>query len=298
MTAPKSGIVLIDKKTGYSSQAAVSKVRRALGAKTAGHTGTLDPMATGLLVICFGRGTRVSEYLGASEKRYTAVLKTGIETDTGDITGNILRRSDRPAVAEDVLSVLCGFRGKITQVPPIYSAIWVNGRRLYEIARSGESVEVPAREVEIFSLELVSADEKAGEFTLDIRCSKGTYIRSLCRDIGERLGTFGTMSYLRRTRAGRYSVENALTPDEAALRAEKGDFSFVLPIDSVFSELPAVMTDQRGDRYVRDGAPVPAEHILTPNVSGRSRLYNGDAFIAVGEIVNGEFITEKNYYEL
>ncbi len=298
MTAPKSGIVLIDKRTGYSSQAAVSKVRRALGAKTAGHTGTLDPMATGLLVICFGRGTRVSEYLGASEKRYTAVLKTGIETDTGDITGSVVRRSDRRASAEDVLGVLCEFRGKIVQVPPIYSAIWVNGRRLYEIARSGESVEVPSREVEIFSLELVSADENAGEFTLDIRCSKGTYIRSLCRDIGEKLGTFGTMSYLRRTQAGRYSVENALTPDEAALRAEKGDFSFVFPIDSVFSELPAVMTDQRGDRYVRDGAPVPSEHILTPNASGRCRLYNGDAFIAVGEIVNGEFITEKNYYEL
>ena len=299
MTAPKSGIVLIDKKEGFTSQAAVFKVKRCLGSRSAGHTGTLDPLATGLLVVCYGRATRVTEYLGASVKRYTAVLKVGAETDTGDITGNIVRTSQIPVSAEDVSSALADFRGKIKQVPPLYSAIWVNGRRLYEIARNGEgeTVEIPERDVEIHSLELIGSNEEAGEFTLDIRCSKGTYIRSLCRDIGIRLGCFGTMAALRRTEAGCYSVENALTPDEVSARVDSGDFSFVMPIDSVFSELPIAVTDPRGEKYVRDGAPVPAGNILV-SAEGRCRLYNGDSFIAVGEIVNGEFLTEKNFHEV
>ena len=299
MTAPKSGIVLIDKKEGFTSQAAVFKVKRCLGSKSAGHTGTLDPLATGLLVVCYGRATRVTEYLGASEKRYTAVLKVGTETDTGDITGNVVRTSDIKITAEDVKAVLSDFRGAIKQIPPLYSAIWVNGRRLYEIARNGEgeSVEIPERDVEIRSLELVASDEEKGEYTLDVCCSKGTYIRSLCRDIGIKLGCYGTMAALRRTAAGCYSVENALTPDEISERVNCGDFSFIMPIDSVFSELPIVVTDPRGEKYVRDGAPIPAEHILV-SAQGRCRLYNGDAFIAVGEIVNGEFITEKNFHEV
>ncbi|MBQ1223574.1 MAG: tRNA pseudouridine(55) synthase TruB [Clostridia bacterium] len=299
MTAPKSGIVLIDKKEGFTSQAAVFKVRRCLGSKSAGHTGTLDPLATGLLVVCYGRATRVTEYLGASEKRYTAVLKVGTETDTGDITGNVIRTSDMKVTSGQVEAALADFRGAIKQVPPIYSAIWVNGRRLYEIARNGEgeTVEIPERDVEIHSLELISSNEEAGEFTLDVCCSKGTYIRSLCRDIGIKIGCFGTMAALRRTAAGCYSVKDALTPDEISDRVNEGDFSFIMPIDSVFSELPIAVTDPRGEKYVRDGAPVPSDHILV-SAEGRCRLYNGDAFIAVGEIINGEFITEKNFHEV
>lgn len=299
MTAPRSGIVLIDKKEGFTSQAAVFKVKRCLGSKSAGHTGTLDPLATGLLVVCYGRATRVTEYLGASEKRYTAVLKVGTETDTGDITGNVVRTSDVKVTSAEVEAVLGEFRGAIKQVPPIYSAIWVNGRRLYEIARNGEgeTVEIPERDVEIHSLELIASNEEAGEFTLDVCCSKGTYIRSLCRDIGIRLGCFGTMAALRRTAAGCYSVDNALTPDEISARVDEGDFSFVMPIDSVFAELPKAVTDPRGEKYVRDGAPIPSDHIHVW-AEGRCRLYNGDSFIAVGEIINGEFITEKNFHEV
>lgn len=299
MTAPKSGIVLIDKKEGFTSQAAVFKVKRTLNSRSAGHTGTLDPLATGLLVVCYGRATRVTEYLGASEKRYRAVLKTGIETDTGDITGNTVRTSDMHVTGADIEAVLDQFRGEIKQVPPLYSAIWVNGRRLYEIARNGEgeTVEIPERDVVIHSLELVSADEEAGEFTLDVCCSKGTYIRSLCRDIGAAAGCFGTMSALRRTAAGCYSVENAHTPDEITEMVAAGDFSFIMPIDSVFSDLPAALTDPRGEKYVRDGAPIPPEHIFTAP-QGRCRLYNGESFIAVGEIIEGQFITEKNFHEV
>ena len=166
--------------------------------------------------MCYGRATRVTEYLGASEKRYRAVLKTGIETDTGDITGNTVRTSDMHVTGADIEAVLDQFRGEIKQVPPLYSAIWVNGRRLYEIARNGEgeTVEIPERDIVIHSLELVSADEEAGEFTLDVCCSKGTYIRSLAFEIGEKLESGAYLSSLRRTRSGGYCVEKSHTLDD------------------------------------------------------------------------------------
>ncbi len=217
----KDGLILIDKPEGITSFVAVAVVRRALGVKHCGHTGTLDPMATGLLPVLTGRATKLSAYLLEGDKSYQAVLRFGEDTDSYDITGKVLHTGGRIPTREELEAVLPRFVGKQQQKPPMFSAIKKDGVAMYKLARKGEQVELAAREIEIYSLRLT--DYRAGEATLEVDCSKGTYIRSLCKDIATALDTYGCMAALRRTATCGFRVEDALPLQlaEERLRAEE-----------------------------------------------------------------------------
>ena len=208
-----NGILLVDKPRDWTSFDVAAKLRGLCKTRRIGHSGTLDPMATGLLVMFLGRATRAVPFAEEHDKRYIASLRPGLVTDTQDITGNILENNACSVTAEELEEALRAFRGEIEQIPPMYSAIRVNGRRLYDIARRGGEVERKPRLVTIRSLELLGRDEN-GDYLLDVRCSKGTYVRTLCHDIGQRLGCGACLSALRRTEVGDFSVENAHTVDE------------------------------------------------------------------------------------
>jgi len=208
----KVGILIIDKPKDFTSHDVVAKVRKLIGTKKVGHTGSLDPMATGVLVICVGAATKLVEHFTSKDKVYEAKVKLGIKTDTADITGKIIKEDTFNINDKIVNEVLKSFIGKQKQIPPMYSSIKVNGMKLYEYARKGIEVKIEPRDIEIFDISEGTIDDDEISFT--VHCSKGTYIRSLCEDIAERLGTCGTMSYLRRIKTGKFSIEQSLTIEE------------------------------------------------------------------------------------
>lgn len=208
----KDGILIIDKPKDFTSHDVVAKVRKLIGTKKVGHTGSLDPMATGVLVICVGAATKLVEHFTSKDKVYEAKVKLGIKTDTADITGKIIKEDTFNINDKIVNEVLKSFIGKQKQIPPMYSSIKVNGMKLYEYARKGIEVKIEPRDIEIFDISEGTIDDDEISFT--VHCSKGTYIRSLCEDIAERLGTCGTMSYLRRIKTGKFSIEQSLTIEE------------------------------------------------------------------------------------
>ena len=225
----KDGIILINKPQGITSFSVVAQVRRALNVKC-GHSGTLDPIATGLLPVMCGKATKLCSYLTNGDKAYRATLRFGIETDTHDITGSVTKTCERVVTLEQIQAVLPRFIGKIKQIPPAYSAIKVGGQHLYKLTREGKKAEIPEREMTVYSIELV--DFFAGELIMDIECSKGTYIRSLCRDIARALKTVGTMSALVRTKTCGWTVEDAVSPDSDELERH------IISMDDVLSEFP------------------------------------------------------------
>ena len=234
-----NGILLIDKPMGWTSSDVVAKLRGVLHEKRIGHSGTLDPMATGLLVLFVGRATRAVEFAESHDKRYLARLRLGLATDTQDTTGTPVGGTPRPVSREELEAALSRFRGEIEQIPPMYSAIKVKGRKLYEIARRGGEVERRPRRVCIRSLSLVG-EEEGGDFLFDITCSKGTYVRTLCHDVGTVLGCGGCMSALRRLRAGDFRLEDAHTLASVIEAAEQGRAEeLLLPVDSLFAACPA-----------------------------------------------------------
>ncbi len=243
-----TGLILLDKGEGVTSFGAVAQVRRIFGEKRAGHTGTLDPMATGVLPILLGRSTRLCDMILAADKRYQAEILLGTVTDTYDVTGEIISIRDVVSSEDEILSVLDDFRGKILQTPPIFSALKKNGERLYDIARRGETVEIEPREVEIKELNNLSV---AGNvLTVDVLCSKGTYIRSLAHDIGERLGCGATLKSLRRTATGGFRIEQCVTLDKLKENPER----YLLQADSCVGHLPRVtVTDNQRKRYLYGG---------------------------------------------
>ena len=205
----KDGILIIDKPKDFTSHDVVAKVRKIIGTKKVGHTGTLDPMATGVLVVCVGAATKLVEYFTAKDKVYEAKIKLGIKTDTADITGKIIEKKSVPVLEEQLINeVLQKMIGKQKQVPPMYSSIKVNGMKLYEYARKGIKIEVQPRDIEIFGFENIKLQED--EITYTVHCSKGTYVRTLCEEIAERLGTCGTMKELRRIKTGEFSIIQAI----------------------------------------------------------------------------------------
>lgn len=208
------GLILLNKPAGITSAGAVARIRRITGEKRVGHTGTLDPMATGVLPVLLGRATALSGLMLDADKRYTAGIKLGVSTDTEDITGSIVSEKPVTVTAAETEAALKAFTGKISQRPPVYSALKKDGVRLYELARRGEAPELKCREVEIFSLSLVSAPDRDNVFTVDAHVSKGTYIRSLARDIGEYLGCGACLYSLTRTYAGGFSLADCVNPDE------------------------------------------------------------------------------------
>lgn len=284
-----SGILLVDKPAGWTSHDVVAKLRGLFHERRIGHSGTLDPMATGLLVVFIGRATRAVEFAEAQEKEYIADLRLGLVTDTQDTTGNVLKESEVNVTKAQLEAALSKFRGRISQIPPMYSAIKVNGKKLYEIARRGGEVERKPREVEISQLEIL--DGSVTDWRLSVCCSKGTYVRTLCNDIGEALGCGGAMSGLRRTRAGDFSVENAYTLETLA---QEGFDGKLLPVDSLFSDSTVLTLGAKQERLVRNGVRISLKN--TPD--GTYRVYGEEgAFLMLGCAENGVLKSIKNFFD-
>ena len=291
-----NGIILIDKPQDWTSHDVVGKLRRLLREKRIGHSGTLDPMATGLLVVFVGRATRAVEFAESDEKQYVAGLRLGVETDTQDITGTVLSEKEQHVTEDELKAVLPRFMGEIDQIPPMYSALKVNGQKLYDIARKGGEVERKARRIPIHNLEIGDNSHlEAGDFCLDVTCSKGTYIRTLCRDIGEALGCGGTMSSLRRIRAGGFHLNQAVTLEQVAEMAEQGRAEeLLLPVDSLFSAFaPMTLTEKQTKRTMVGGQFSVAE----PDCTYRFYDPNG-GFLALGKVENGTASTIKSFFEV
>lgn len=270
-----NGIIILDKPQDFTSFDVVAVMRRLSRQKKIGHTGTLDPMATGVLPLLLGKATRAASLLEDSDKTYRASFRLGVATDTQDSTGKITAKKMLPVSQEQIMSVLPAFRGEILQLPPMYSAVQKDGKRLYELARQGIEVEREKRPVTIYRLELEEYDESALEGIFTVECSKGTYIRTLCADLGEALGTYGIMTGLRRTKAAGYTLKDAVTLDEARRASEEGTLeSRLLPIDSVFRQHPAVNISGPQAIRFRNGGGLSLERLG----AGAAKRDNGVLF--------------------
>ena len=277
------GIIIIDKPEGVSSFSAVARIRRLFGEKKVGHTGTLDPLATGVLPILVGRAVKASDYLLTSDKHYIATLKLGIATDTEDITGTVISRSDDIPSEARVREVVAGFVGSYEQTPPMYSAIKVGGKKLYELAREGKTIEREARTVTIENIlvEKICDDE----YTLDVTCSKGTYIRKLCRDIGAALGSFGTMKTLRRAEAAGYTLSDAIPLDALENMSDEERQKRLLPTEKIFEKYRAVTLPDFFSRLAHSGLEIYLKKISDGGSLGeRVRMCDKNGFFALGEI--------------
>ena len=288
-----NGILLIDKEPGWTSSDVVVKLKGILRERRIGHAGTLDPMATGLLTVFVGRATRAVEFAEGHDKRYLASLRLGITTDTQDITGNVLEQQPVLTGEAELKDALSRFHGKIEQLPPMYSAIRVGGRRLYDIARRGGEVERVPRPVTIHELRLLGREGE--DWLLDVRCSKGTYIRTLCHDIGRLLGCGGCMSALRRTEAGGFSVRDAIQIGEAQRLADEGRIAErLLPVDTLFSREMSAVASAQEEKRIRCGSDYP-----TALEDGVYRVYSREGtFLMLGRAANGSMKTIKNFFEV
>ncbi len=257
-----TGLLVVNKPAGKSSHDMVYLVRRATGEKRVGHAGTLDPMATGVLVVCLGQAVRVSEYLIEHDKTYRARVQLGVETDTYDATGQVVATRPVDVSAEQVAAALDSFVGKIRQTPPIHSAIQKNGVRSYKLARRGIAIELEPREVEIYSIRLIEFAGNQVEF--DVRCSKGTFIRSLAHDLGAQLGTGAHLSALTRLASGPFTLEQSLTPAEIGDLAAQGRLAGrLLPMDLALDRFDALTLDAAAARAVQQGKFISAASTLT-----------------------------------
>ena len=283
-----TGVLNLDKPAGWTSHDAVAKLRRILGERRVGHGGTLDPMATGVLPVFVGRATRAVEFLEAADKEYEAGLRLGIITDTQDTTGQILEERPVSITEEELRSAILDLRGERDQLPPMYSAVKVGGKALYAYARAGKDVERKPRHIPISSSEPLGwAGE---EYRFRIVCSKGTYIRTLCHDLGETLGCGGAMSSLRRLRAGPFRLEEAVSLETVLERGE----ACLLPLDSLFRDRPALTLDGEQARRVRCGNDIPAE-----GEAGQYRLYGPEGeFLALAALEAGRAKIIKSFFEV
>ena len=286
-----SGILLVDKPAGWTSHDVVGRLRRMTGQRRIGHSGTLDPMATGLLVVFLGRATRAVEFAEGHDKAYTALLRPGVVTDTLDTTGAVLATSPERPTRSELETALGAFRGEIEQLPPMYSALKHNGKKLYEIARAGGEVERKPRPVTIYRLECTG--ERDGDFVLEVECSKGTYIRTLCDDIGRALGCGACMSGMRRTRAGGFDVRDALTIEEIERR---GAENCLMPVDALFAGRPVVLLkDARAEKALRNGMDVKFD----ADFAGECRVYaESGEFLALCRAEGGALKTIKSFFEV
>ena len=285
-----NGIVIVDKPQGWTSQDVTARLRRVFNTRRIGHGGTLDPMATGVLPVFVGRGTRGVEFFEHAEKTYETVLQLGMTTDTEDTTGTVLKTRDVHISETEMSEILSQFRGKIMQVPPMYSALKINGQKLVDLARKGKTVERQPREIEIFELELL---EFAGSTArLRVRCSKGTYIRTLCKDIGEALGCGGCMAELRRVRAGEYTIEEAV-PLQVLLDTDKPE-EYLRPVDSMFRNYPAVTLTSNQEKRCRNGNSFSVQ--MEP---GTYRAYSkAGEFLMLAKVEDNIMSTIKSFFEV
>ena len=285
------GIIIIDKPEGWTSQDVAAKLRGVFHERRVGHGGTLDPMATGVLPIFIGRATRAVEFFESAEKEYVAGLRLGIQTNTQDTTGEVLEERPVSVTREQVEAVLKPFLGPQEQVPPMYSAIKIGVKKLYELARQGKTVERKARKIELLELELLEGEGTDWKFR--VRCSKGTYVRTLCHDIGRALGCGGCMSSLPRTKAGCYGLAQAVTMEE--LVSMKDPEARLLPVDSLFADLPKAVIHENQRKAVCNGAAVKASALA----DGDYRVYAHDGtFLMVGRAERGMLRTVKSFFEV
>lgn len=294
------GIICVNKPSGFTSFDVIAKMRGILKMKRLGHAGTLDPMATGVLPVFAGRAAKACDILPDHDKTYRAGFRFGVTTDTQDSTGTVLSESGTAVPRDRLLSTLESFRGSIEQVPPMYSAVSVGGKRLYELAREGKTVERPARTVTVYSLELLNYDEESRSGTLEVSCSKGTYIRTLISDIGDVLGSGGIMTSLVRIRACGFSLEDCVTLEQLQKAAENGgDFlPFLKPIEDVFAEFPALHLKGAQERMYRNGVKLDLDRIRVPANAERMRVLGESGFIgtAVPDRESGILKVERNFY--
>lgn len=299
-----SGIINVYKEAGYTSFDVVARLRGILNIKKIGHTGTLDPDAEGVLPVCIGKATRVCDMLTDKDKVYECTLLLGTETDTYDLSGKVVAKKDVSCSEEEVLEVLSHYIGDICQVPPMYSALKVNGKKLYELAREGKEIERKARLVTIYSLDVL--DMHLPEVSLRIHCSKGTYIRSLCHDIGQELGCGGTMKSLLRTRVGIFSLSDARKLNEIEKIKENGNLdNILLPIDQVFESYNTVflIADEEVIKHAVNGARIPLASVFSENISSFEedelyRLYLPDnRFVGIYSFKENNFTLEKMFLE-
>ncbi len=286
-----NGIIVINKPQGWTSMDVCAKLRGIFREKRVGHAGTLDPMATGVLPVFLGRATRAVEFASESQKEYIIGLKLGVITNTQDTTGEVLEKRPVEVTPDQLEAAMEPFRGDIEQVPPMYSAIKINGKKLYELARKGREVERKPRPVTIYSMTL-EEQLSSDTFLLRVRCSKGTYMRTLCHDIGAVLGCGGTMCSLQRTMAAGFDLSRSVSLEE--VQQAEDPLSLLLPVEAYFADRPAIALPPEEERKVRNGMT-----LVRPDLApGEYRVYGGnEIFLALCEARNGKLFTVKSFFE-
>ena len=284
-----NGVVVLDKPEGKTSHDMVNFMRRLTGIRRIGHTGTLDPMATGVLPICIGSAAKAADMLMLADKRYTAELTLGITTDTEDISGNVITRENVSVEKHKTEEAVKSFVGESEQIPPMYSAIKQNGKKLYELARQGIEVEREKRKITIFSIDILDISENT--LKIDVHCSKGTYIRTLCADIGKKLGTGACMTSLRRTASGRFTEKDAFTPDELSIMNVE---DAVIKTDRLFAEYPEIHLNEKQTKSIVNGVRMTWRG---GHEGQRYRLYDmNNSFLCISKCVDGRLWLEKSFW--
>ena len=285
-----NGIVIVDKPQEWTSQDVTARLRRVFNTRRIGHGGTLDPMATGVLPVFVGRATRGVEFFEHAEKTYEATLLLGMTTDTEDTSGTVLEEKEVNISEAEFLGILPKFRGEIQQIPPMYSALKIDGQKLCDLARKGKTVERKPRPITIFELECLEFSGNTAR--LRVRCSKGTYIRTLCKDIGEALGCGGCMAALRRVTAGEYTIEESV-PLDVLLEAENPD-TYLRPVDSMFRNYPEVRLSPKQEQRCRNG-----NAFSISLADGTYRVYSQTGeFLALSQVTDGTMSTIKSFFEV
>lgn len=289
------GIIVLDKPLGKTSHDMVYFVRRLTGIKKVGHTGTLDPQATGVLPVCIGKATKAADMLTFSDKKYRAELIFGMTTDTQDAEGEVLSECPFVSTKEQVEKVIASFIGDIKQIPPMYSAIKIDGKKLYELAREGLEVKRKERNVTIYSIDIVSLDMEEGRAVIDVHCSKGTYIRTLCEDIGIALGCGAYMNTLRRTQSSIFTLDDSYTQSELlAIKEKNGLDEVLISLDTIFSHLEKLVVNDKQTQRVKDGVRISAAGIVDGH---QYRIYdNNDNFLCVSTASNGRLVLDKSFW--
>ena len=297
-----SGVLVINKHKGVTSHDIVFKIRKLYGTKKVGHTGTLDPLATGVLPILIGRSAKAAEYLLSENKKYIAEIKLGITTDTEDITGNVLTECTTLPTKEQFFEACSHFIGEISQVPPMYSALKVNGQKLVDLARKGIEVERAARKINVYSISPSVINELEGLYRIEVGCSKGTYIRTLCKDIGEFLGCGATMTELQRTESGNFKIDSSYTIDELEKMGENEREALLMPTENLFLEAYSVSFSEFYTRLFKSGCEIYQKKIGTCyDVGTFLRVYENGEFLALAEVrdfENGTAIKSVKFFKI
>ncbi|MBS4536003.1 tRNA pseudouridine(55) synthase TruB [Clostridium sp. D2Q-14] len=291
-----NGIINVLKPTGMSSHDIVNFIRKTLNMKKVGHTGTLDPNAVGVLPICIGKGTKIIKYIQYRNKKYRAELTLGSATDTQDKYGKIINTSDKVVNEEEIIKVIKNFKGEINQIPPMFSAIKKDGKKLYELAREGKVIERECRKIFIEEINIINMYKNKVIF--DVVCSKGTYVRTLCNDIGEKLGTYGHMSFLERLEVGMFKLDSAYTIEQIQDRARLNNFNFILPIDYPLEFMQEINISKHFYKHITNGLKISTKRLNVDDfeMNVEYKIYCDKVFIGIGNIVenNDDTILKMN----